>query len=524
MVANMQTTNRESLLLPDKITPYDNFELPPPPDASWLLTQVDDVTATPVGRKGRASNNRDINLQEDIDNSQFLHGSNDMDGDAMVAMDDDFVLELDFGDGMDGTVEMGRDAPAARGVDEDVLSEMDLVTRQKDGDNDTTLDPEGFGNDVRIADDGDVMMMDDDDVRFNLDDQSAMPGMAIPDFNRARISESPLSDIDEDLARMIEAEHTNNTDLYEPQDETETTIIRRPAQRAKKQRLMMPDEVTALSSLVIKQQQVDRQGIVKPASFLPRDPILMALMEMQKNGGFVSSIMMDRGSAWAPELRSMLSFENARGAHELKRKRDSGVADVESDAGAMKSPRLEIGDDTGFGLDAHQMDNQSVAADATIHDIPADEGIVPGPDDEDQDATIMPDFDDTAVPIVHPADSGPVSVGTTHAVHVLRNLFGADAAHDAEKRKKSSVVFQELLPEETTTKAEATKMFFECLVLATKDAIKVQQGDGLGDPIRVRARQGLWGAWAEREAGGEISAQNEPEPAAAAAPVVAVEA
>jgi cohesin complex subunit SCC1 len=58
MAVHLQVANREALLLPDKITPYDNLDLPPPPDASWLLSQVEDVAAAPVGRKGRSSNNR----------------------------------------------------------------------------------------------------------------------------------------------------------------------------------------------------------------------------------------------------------------------------------------------------------------------------------------------------------------------------------------------------------------------------------------------------------------------------------
>lgn len=117
MAVNLQIPNREALLLPDRITPYDNFELPPPPDASWLSSQVDDVTATPIGRKGRVGNNRDINLQEDFDNSQFLQENNGMDDDALAPMDD-LELELDFGIDIDGgpsqSIEMGREAPSLR--------------------------------------------------------------------------------------------------------------------------------------------------------------------------------------------------------------------------------------------------------------------------------------------------------------------------------------------------------------------------------------------------------------------------
>ncbi|KAH6998061.1 Rec8 like protein-domain-containing protein [Ilyonectria sp. MPI-CAGE-AT-0026] len=528
MAVNLQIPNREALLLPDRITPYDNFELPPPPDASWLLSQVDDVAANPISRKGRVSNNRDINLQEDFDNSQFLTDNLGMDEDVLGAMDD-LELELDFGIDMDGgpsqSIEIGRRAPTPLAPEDDMFSEFDIPV--KDGAEDTALDLGGDG--VMIADEeGDINM--DDNFQFNPDDQSAMPEMAAaPQFGRGRISESPLSDIDEDFAKEVEAEYTmhHQTDLYEPDDEMEHTLVRRPAQRAKKQKILTPDDEIALSSNHIKRQQANRENIIKAASFLPRDPFLLALMDMQKNGGFVSSIMMEgRSSAWAPELRGMLSLDAVRGMNELKRKRDSGIADVDSDQGASKSPRLELGDDTDFGLDGGAMGNQSMAADGTILEIPADDDMIPGDGDhaEREMGSPMPNFDDTTAPLVHPADSGPVSLGTKHAVHILRDLFGAEAASSPDKRKQTSVVFQKLLPEKQTTKAEATKMFFECLVLATKDAIKVEQGSGLGDDIRVRGKRGLWGDWAEKEAGGEIAHENEPEPAAVSAPAVAVSA
>ncbi|KEY64943.1 hypothetical protein S7711_08942 [Stachybotrys chartarum IBT 7711] len=528
LAADLQVPNREALLMPDRITPYDNLDLPPPPDASWLLSQVEDVTATPVGRKGRSSNNRDINLQEDFDNSQFLQEGNGLDEDALAPMED-LELELDFGIDIEGgpsqSIEMGRDAPAPRPVEEDVFSELDILPPQKAGtDRDPSIAPD-FGDDVvRIADGEGDIEMGDDEFHFHAGDQSTLPAIQpAPGMERARISESPLSDIDDERAKEVEAEVTAmNLDMYEPQDDTEHTVVRRPAQRAKKQKVMMPDDEIALSSTHIKQQQVDRQNILKTASFLPRDPFMLALMEMQKNGGFVSSVMMEgRSAAWAPELRGMLSLDTASGANDLKRKRDSGIADVESDHGA-KSPRLEIGDETDFTLGGGELGNQSVAADGTILEIPADDGLhAPQDDDLHLDTgSPLPAFDETTAPLVHPADSGPVSIGTKHAVHILRDLFGAEAATSADKRKRTAVVFHELFPENQTTKAEATKMFFECLVLATKDAIKVEQGPGLGDPIRVRGKRGLWGDWAEREAGGEISTQEETEAAALDAPSI----
>ncbi|PKS10452.1 hypothetical protein jhhlp_002203 [Lomentospora prolificans] len=521
MTVNLNVSNREALLLPDRITPYDNLDILPPPDAAWLLAQMDDVTSTPMGRKGRV-NNREINLQEDFSNSQFMQSGVEKDDElALAPLDDGVELELDFGDGLDferprnvdRSIEMGRDA--APPMDDDIFSELDLGTRpgKEGGDQEPSISLD-FDNGVRIADDEGDIQMGDDDLHFNMDDQSAMP--AGPHISRARISESPLSDIDEDLAREVEEEVTrhNQTDLYEPTAEDDTTMVRRPAQRARKQKVILPDEQTMLSSSYIKEQHANRENILKPQSFLPKDPYVIALREMHKNGGFVANFILGgRSSAWAPELRTMLSITGSKQSNDLKRKRDSGIADMDSDQGLWKSPRLDVDDDDHLVLGDADAGNQTVGADGTILEIPADDQMDDG---HEREGSPMPAFDETTAPLVHPADSGLVSVGTKHAVHILRDLFGADAEHDAEKRKKTAVVFQDLLPEGQTTKADATKMFFECLVLATKDAIKVEQGSDLGAPIRVRGKRGLWGEWAEREAGGEIATEAEEQAATSA--------
>lgn len=538
-------------MLPDTITPYDNLDLLPPPSSEFLASQLEEVTATPISSRKAAvrPSNRDINLQEDFNNSQFLQDTTGDDEELALANMDDLDLELDFGMDiderptklMDKSVEIGRDAPAARPVEEDMLSELDMGGPSKDR---QTREPSlgldlDFGDGVHIADGEGDIQMGDDDLQFNVGDESAMPGAARPDMSRARISESPLSDIDEDFAKEVEMEYSRhmNTDMYEPGDDPTVSMIRAP-QRQKKKKLLQPDDQTMLSNAQIKEQQAKRDNILKPQSFLTHDPYIVGLMDLQKNGGFVNNVLFEgRSNGWAPELKGLLSLGSIR-PNALKRKRDSGVADMDSEdeQGVSKSPRLELPEDeTVLGLDGSIAGNQSIAADGTVLDIPADDTAVFLGDDNERPSSRggvpsspMPNFDDTTMPIVHPSDSGPVSIGTKHAVHILRDLFGAEAATNAEKRKKTAVVFQELLPEKKTSKADATKMFFECLVLATKDAIKVEQPEGtLGGPIRVRGKRGLWGDWAEREAGGEAAReplQNQPESAVQSAAAVAVEA
>lgn len=514
-------------MLPDVLTEGDNLEMPPLPDASFLLSQMDDDSH--LGRRRRAGS-RDINLQEDFQSSQFLQNSieNRTNFDDDLALDpmDDIDLGLDLGLDIDDniyskndrSVEFGRDAPAARGAEDDLFSELDIQGPSKDfdrpADHDMSLNIAiGSDDGIRMADDGDIDM-------FGIGDQpdvSALP--AAPVIDRARISESPLSDVNENV--VLEGEAAANqpnldSALYEPDEETEQSILIHP-QRVRKQKLLRPDIQTTIPNSQIKEQQANRDKIIRPQSFLPRDPELLALMEMQKNGGFVSNIMGEgRSLAWAPELRGLLSLDAVRKTGELKRKRDSGIADMDSDAeGPHKSPRLELGEDeedlgAGLGDGGLGRDETVLAADGTVMEMPGDDEFMMNEDEEHNVTAGLvdspgPNFDETTAPLVHPADNGPVSLGTKHAVHLLRDRFGAEAADSPEKRKKASVLFSDLLPEATTSRADATKMFFEVLVLATKDAVKVeQQESNLGGPIRVRGKRGLWGDWAEREAGGEI--------------------
>ncbi|KAK4193412.1 cohesin subunit rad21 [Podospora australis] len=544
---SVHVQNKESLMLPDRITMFDNIDLLPPPNADFLASQLEEVTSTPFtrGTKSRPDN-RAINLQEDFNNSQFFQDTQAEDDEMALAYTDDLDLELDIGLDLDDkpsklmerSVEMGRDAPDARPVDEDMLSELDMGFGKDQRDHDMSMPDMDMGDGVHIADDVEM----DDISQFNIGENSVMPGSVMPDMSRARISESPLSDIDETFAKEVEMEYSRNitTDMYEPGDDPTATIVNAP-QRQKKRKLLEPDEQTMLSNLQIKEQQTKRDNILKPQSFLKDDPYVAGLEDLHKTGGFINNILFEgRSDGWAPELKGLLSIGSIR-PNELKRKRDSGVADVESDedlARISKSPRLELPEDeTVHNLDETVMGNQSVAQDGTILEIPADETDEFHHDEENethiQPSSPMAQFDETSAPIVHPADSGPVSIGTKHAVHILRDLFGPEAATDAEKRKKTAVVFQELLPEQRTTKADATKMFFECLVLATKDAIKVEQPEGtLGGQIRVRGKRGLWGDWAEREAGGEMARDqqsqqhqgDEPQHAAASSAIVSVEA
>jgi cohesin complex subunit SCC1 len=370
--------------------------------------------------------------------------------------EDDLEIDIDGG----ASIERGRDAmPNLSAMGDDLLQEGKLF------DDDLSLDL-GLGDDGNLADAMDVE--NPDHFTNNIDD-------TLVGGDRER-RESALSEVrSEDLQGL-----------------DDTTMSNKPArQPAKKRKVLQMDYETMLPHSTIKSQQENRSAILKPMSFLPKDPVLLALMDMQKNGTLVSSLMGDgRAKGWAPELRGILSIEVVRKSGALKRKRDGAPDEMDEDM-----PQIEIPDD-GIVVDDNFGDLTQEDPSTMIH-LPAD---------EQNDA--RDPFDETTAPLVHPDDQGPISQGTQHAVHLLRERFGG--SEEASTQAKANVLFQDLLPEANTSRMEATKMFFETLVLATKDAVKVEQAEGkLGAPIRIRAKRGLWGAWAEREAGGEIEQEEQ---------------
>ncbi|KAI9800133.1 MAG: sister chromatid cohesion protein 1 [Piccolia ochrophora] len=532
----LQPANPSALTLPDALTELDLF--PAMPDASLLLTQPSALGGDldlDRGRLGRHDDTTLLDPSDDLLSGSIEQGRNELGEklqleEPLVGLD----IDLDFDDepaGNDTSIHMGRNAPAPRPLEDEFSDDMNF------GDNDGFK--AGFGDDTLMADgagagaDDHVHFGGDEDMDFgaggdfglNMDDPAPL---AAPTPGRLeRDSQSPLSSLRSSVERGVGGQRPHGeSSMFEPHEEEEESMHQ--PQRVKHRKVIQPDTDTVLHSKQLRQQQEDRSEILKPASFLPRDPMLLTLEAMQRNGGFVSSILGDgRGKGWAPELRGILSLEVVRKSGELKRKRDNGIVD-KGDAtapAAQKQPRLALGEEDDMLPNGDNIvvdGDASVALDQDIIDLPAvdDARVTMGDDDagmgariDDDDGEMSPiddTFDHTIAPEVHPADSGPVSVGTKHAVHLLRERFDSADGSSSQQQKKS-VLFHDLLPERSTSKADATKMFFEVLVLATKDAVKVEQSEEeLGGPIRVRGKRGLWGSWAETGAGGEIADQDAP--------------
>ncbi|KAL5114374.1 sister chromatid cohesion protein 1 [Pleosporales sp. CAS-2024a] len=499
--------NPTSLTLPDMITDLDL--LAPMPDPELFLSQS-------LGMNLHLANT----TVPDWDNSQFLSGSIEQPRMELMDLEED-DLNLDLGEDLEPTrgfdegtsIERGRDAPLERRMSVEYGTELDkdLIEEDLNLDLGEDLTEMPAAPELALGEDMDISMGDVPEMDIPVDPSVA--GDAPAEASRA---ESPLSELGEDETNQLAQEVAEqDATMFAPDEEEEEEASVHQA-RAKRRRVIGQDAETMVSTATLKDQQHNRDKILKAPSFLPRDPLLMALINMQRSGGFVSNILGDgRSQGWAPELRGILSLEVVSRPSQ-KRKRDSGVADLgtedeEAAAGAEETPQLEFElDDPTLG-DMGGVGGENTTLGGMDDTVQLPDDAVQFPQDEEElEAPLADNFDDTTVPLVYPAESGPVSLETKHAVHLLREKFGSEAEHSESQRQQSSIVFQEMLPEKRTSRKDATKMFFEVLVLATKDAIKVEQPtDELGGPIRIRAKRGLWGEWAETGASGELASQTQ---------------
>ncbi|KAL5392859.1 hypothetical protein DPSP01_000554 [Paraphaeosphaeria sporulosa] len=503
--ANSHIANPAALMLADAITDFDL--LAPMPDPSLLLSQALDLQNLGLPNLGG---------DWDMDSSQFLSGSIEQprraeaeilgeEEDLGIDLGEDFDLMAPLDEGT--SIEIGRDAPAARSLEEEFGTEIGDKRTELEAEADLGLD---LGDDLtEMPGRPDITITDTDVPMGGMTELGDLDEPVLPEEEPLRErSASPLSELGEEEERALEQE----VSVFQPAAEQEPEEEEEQHQaRAKRRRVIQQDTQTQLSTTEIREQQNNREDILKPASFLPRDPLLLALMNMQKSGGFVSSILRDgRSQGWAPELRGILSLEVVSRPAQ-KRKRDSAVADVatadEARASAERTPQLEFEEDQleieeGGGLDG----DTEIQAEDEHFQLPADEPeFIPQEEEEEVFSPIPDDFDVTTAPLLHPADSGVVSLETKHAVHLLRQVFGDAAETSEEERRNTAVSFQGMFPETTTAKPDIARMFNEILVLGTKDAIKVEQqttDNELGGPIRIRAKRGLWGSWAETDVSG----------------------
>ena len=340
------------------------------------------------------------------------------------------------------------------------------------------------------------------------------------DEDSAQSPTSTLSSIKSSMEHGLERsdDQARKLGLFQPGGGVE---FGRHSQKAKKRKVLQTDTDTMIQQSQMKAQQSDHSKILKPTSFLPKDPALLALMTMQRNGSFVSNILGDgRSQGWAPELRGVLSVEIIRSSGNLKRKRDSGVTGIANDFANGNNLTSQAQDQTDTNHEnpaAYR--KSSISSDIIDRRLSIEDEDQPFindnfqiPDEDrpftfkDQQNMEMLATNDTSTPLLLSGYES-IALGTKNALHLLREKFEPSLKKPTSRHRKPQICFHDMLPEKRTNRANATKMFFEVLVLATRDTIKVDQAnDILGGPIYIEEKRGLWGDWTENVVEGQLKA------------------
>ncbi|BFZ65124.1 sister chromatid cohesion protein 1 [Saitoella coloradoensis] len=492
-----QAEAHTTLTLPDVITELDL--LMPTADLSFLDGTV---TANLGANTSRAA---DITLrEEDIsieyglnapDTSHLLLGENPMElGSLDPQTQMELDLGLDFSTAAAGapkdtsiSVEIGRDAPT-------------IISRE------VSLEPAGEKTTLEFGAEEQPALAFDDDLGIGADIE--IPGLDFGELTtrpqeeaegeRTPRAGSPLLEEGERTPRAAEAEEEFRlaTPIVEEQEQAEEARHAAPRRQLKVQ----IDAKTELTQAQLKAHLRDPSSTLLPpdaTTLLPRDPVMLSLVLGQQGGWSVW-----RQQGVHPDLAGLLSPDFVRG---MKRRREEGeaVQPEEEEEPARKEARL---DEPGI----EPMEDVQMEEAAPLEDEP--QALAPGEEEElgfgaeepqvlEFDEPVLgaedpyqpaettglfedePNLGEAALP--EATQPGVVSRNTVKAIQYLRSEFRPEAEAEA----KEVVDFEQMTTGQS--RADAVKMFFEVLVLATKDVVKVKQDEAYGG-IEIRAKERLF--------------------------------
>ena len=255
------------------------------------------------------------------------------------------------------------------------------------------------------------------------------------------------------------------------EDEVSEAAIQRP-QQSKKMKSIVPDADTVFSKRRLKEFSEDRSNILTKPMPLPHNRGMLKLMDMEKNGDFVTHAMNDGVSAnWASELQGLLSFETVHQCPQ-KRKRDS-ESSIISDKEYITQPLQHLEYDvngTSDIIDGREQSLRDIATDDGIQSLVSDAPALGdwGCEQIDEEALGgVNEYDDYMVSPVDTADGGAPSSDTQGAMNLSGDKLGPQLFDSISSlRMDESVLLHELVPVGKTSREDATKLFFDILVLA----------------------------------------------------------
>ncbi|CCG82702.1 Cohesin subunit rad21 [Taphrina deformans PYCC 5710] len=265
----------------------------------------------------------------------------------------------------------------------------------------------------------------------------------------------------------------------------------RAARQAPRKRKVVEDSATEISSRTVAANLRDTSGIRKKQRFLDTDPVMLSLMQKSLTGGFANDVFAPPNLN--PAIRSLLAPEFLYRMALLKAKRKRSSLEDED---RVEAREARLRDESAADLTVQPLSDFEIP-DISLPPIPEDDSELPALITEDMERVSEAGLD-SALPgpqyaTLDPPRSDPIETPQTQteATSQLTSLDTREAVTQIRDslEGEDSVSFSTLST--GASKAAASELFFQVLLLATKGAISVNQSAAYGE-IAIESRPSLF--------------------------------
>ncbi|CAG8453711.1 1016_t:CDS:10 [Paraglomus brasilianum] len=540
--------NFHAITLPDNITEYDILL----PEPGFNLAAWDDQTQTLLVSSHQPSNTsrpQDITIRDSFDMSLDITVGDDLLGDAFDE-DGGLNLVLNFEDELDPRIAQGSGSShgspraidvevarrdAAQGTEmaiEDIigLHDMDIDKNLLE---DTNLNLDGEINrglsELDREGEGGVVEGQEGNIEQQLSEQRSGNEMDIEGVDVNVL----IGDYDHELQMSDELRHLRLEDGARNLDDPEAPVFapdasprnneeeqfqfqspeaepQQPVTSSNRRKRKILDEITELSNKHIAAQVKDTSDIVTKPSFLPSSRKLLRLSEIRNLGVFYFFDLTAPANI-LPELHRLFSRKRIRTqppepmlpTDSIQTENDTPVVETPAENGISTASveegpgQVEGGQqrDQALGNDLMSPDYAQDFFDDNMDSPPQ----VPGNDNSNISPEHMADDEGSpqGLTIFDQDDSQDQQTGsevtfsknTIKAMRLLQREFERTSNEGGSRRLREKTPISYETVAGKAKRQDAVKLFFELLVLKTKDVIDVQQKKSYGDiDIRPKAK------------------------------------
>lgn len=341
-----------------------------------------------------------------------------------------------------------------------------------------------------LRDDPNQSLLDFDTTLDKLPQPGDADISAAPDFVLEDIPEFQPDDLTLPMTPRASSLTRDPEQTPRPEDAADQTTPR-PAKQAPRKRKIVEDAATEIPSRTVSLNLRDTSAIRKKQRFLNADPVMLSLQHKSTTGGFAVDVFGPPNLN--PSIRNLLApdFLRRMAAIRLKRKRDATLEPDAEDEVENAAKERRVGDESISEIQLDPLSELDLP-EMNLMPIPEDDSLLPALETESvgampasdgpQYATLEPPMSDSIEAPQTQAETQTqvASIDTKEAVQHIRETL--------EESRRSTVSFEGLAA--GTSRAAASELFFQVLLLATKDAIKVKQGKSYSQ-IDIKSRPSL---------------------------------